>query len=418
MIHEHFLLEHPRNIPPLTPAVFAILLALADGEKHGYGIMLEARQHSAMGPGTLYGSLDRLLASGLIAETGFTDDERRRYYRPHRLGTAGTLAAEAARMQQAVARVRRKGVETAGGKSMNTILNLYRVALELYPQAFRERYAAEMLTTARRLAADAASKPRFAASLAWDTLSSLTREHMRLASPLKPAFLLAFAVFFSVLLLALSVFHQQVLRRGADRQPEQVAINLSTQLAHGDNRSFTLPGPQQDLGSSTWLNSNATFAAVYDASGNIVASNATFDNALPQPPRGIFSTIRARGLYKVTWQPQREACASPLPAAKFPEAASSSPAKACTAPKPAPHAFDLFLKLMWAMLLVACGVILVLANAQRRMRSVHSFLPSDISDKMHPRCRTIGVGAFVFCKRQRKRKQWQKRSAPSAPLWG
>ncbi len=61
---------------PLTPAVFAILLALADGEKHGYAIMLEARQHTPMGPGTLYGSIDRLLAAGLIAETGFTDDER------------------------------------------------------------------------------------------------------------------------------------------------------------------------------------------------------------------------------------------------------------------------------------------------------------------------------------------------------
>jgi len=96
--------------PPLTPAVFAILLALADGEKHGYAIMLEAREHSAMGPGTLYGSLDRLLASGFIAETGFTDDERRRYYR---LTTSGkqALAAEAARMQQAVARVRRKGIK-------------------------------------------------------------------------------------------------------------------------------------------------------------------------------------------------------------------------------------------------------------------------------------------------------------------
>jgi DNA-binding PadR family transcriptional regulator len=98
------------EFPPLTPAVFAILLALADGEKHGYAIMQEARQHSAMGPGTLYGSLDRLLASGFIAETGFTDDERRRYYRLTGPGRQA-LAAEAARMQQAVARVRRKGIK-------------------------------------------------------------------------------------------------------------------------------------------------------------------------------------------------------------------------------------------------------------------------------------------------------------------
>ena len=94
---------------PLTPAVFAILLALADGEKHGYAIMLEARQHIAMGPGTLYGSIDRLLVSGLIVETGFTDDERRRYYRLSALGHQ-VLAAETNRLAQSVKRARSKRV--------------------------------------------------------------------------------------------------------------------------------------------------------------------------------------------------------------------------------------------------------------------------------------------------------------------
>ena len=99
----------PTEHLPLTPAVFAILLALADGEKHGYAIMLEARQHIAMGPGTLYGSIDRLLASGLIAETGFTDDERRRYYRLSALGHQA-LSAETTRLAQSVKRARSKGV--------------------------------------------------------------------------------------------------------------------------------------------------------------------------------------------------------------------------------------------------------------------------------------------------------------------
>jgi DNA-binding PadR family transcriptional regulator len=99
----------PTDHPPLTPAVFAILLALADGEKHGYAIMLEARQHIAMGPGTLYGSIDRLLASGLIAETGFTDDERRRYYRLSALGHQA-LSAETTRLAQSVQRARSKGI--------------------------------------------------------------------------------------------------------------------------------------------------------------------------------------------------------------------------------------------------------------------------------------------------------------------
>jgi DNA-binding PadR family transcriptional regulator len=94
---------------PLSPAVFAILLALADGEKHGYAIMQEARQFAPMGPGTLYGSLDRLLAAGLVAETGLTDDPRRRYYRLTALGTK-SLTAETARLAQSVARARTKGV--------------------------------------------------------------------------------------------------------------------------------------------------------------------------------------------------------------------------------------------------------------------------------------------------------------------
>jgi DNA-binding PadR family transcriptional regulator len=75
--------------PPLTPAVFAILLALAPGEKHGYAIRKQVRQDSSgrmsMGNGTLYGALKRMLADGLIADAGdridpHLNDERRRYY--------------------------------------------------------------------------------------------------------------------------------------------------------------------------------------------------------------------------------------------------------------------------------------------------------------------------------------------------
>src|SRR5579872_1109390 len=74
---------------PLTPAVFNILFALAEGEKHGYQIMKQVQRdtHGAvkMGTGTLYGSIKRMLADGLIAEAGdrpdpALDDERRRYY--------------------------------------------------------------------------------------------------------------------------------------------------------------------------------------------------------------------------------------------------------------------------------------------------------------------------------------------------
>ena len=74
---------------PLSPAVFHILLALADGELHGYAIMREVERSTdaavRMGPGTLYGALKKLLHDGWIEETAERpdprlDDKRRRYY--------------------------------------------------------------------------------------------------------------------------------------------------------------------------------------------------------------------------------------------------------------------------------------------------------------------------------------------------
>ena len=101
---------------PLTPAVFHILLALATGDKHGYAIMRQVRQDTAgsvrMGNGTLYGSLKRMLAGGLVVEAGervdpALDDERRRYYT---LTGAGrhALAAEMRRYEETVALLRRR----------------------------------------------------------------------------------------------------------------------------------------------------------------------------------------------------------------------------------------------------------------------------------------------------------------------
>ncbi len=96
----------PHDLLPLTPAVFHILLTLADGEKHGYSIMQEVEQISAgrvkMGPGTLYGSIKRMLAAGLIEESDerpdpTLDDERRRYYRLTEFGSR-VARAEADRL--------------------------------------------------------------------------------------------------------------------------------------------------------------------------------------------------------------------------------------------------------------------------------------------------------------------------------
>lgn len=91
---------------PLTPAAFHILLALADGERHGYSIMQEVTAITEgrvrLGPGTLYRSIKALLADGLIEESSerpdpALDDERRRYYRLTRPGRA-MAEAEAQRL--------------------------------------------------------------------------------------------------------------------------------------------------------------------------------------------------------------------------------------------------------------------------------------------------------------------------------
>ena len=111
-----------RTVPaaPLSPAVFAILLSLAEGEKHGYHIMKDAISPQGggvrLGPGTLYGSLDRMMRDGLVEESGVSDDERRRYYRLTSLGQS-LLAVELERLDAAVASARTLGLLPQGGLS-------------------------------------------------------------------------------------------------------------------------------------------------------------------------------------------------------------------------------------------------------------------------------------------------------------
>jgi DNA-binding PadR family transcriptional regulator len=122
--------QDPQSLLPLSPAVFHILLALADEERHGYGIMLEVKQSTEgqvqLAPGTLYGAIKRLLAQGIIEESDerpdpALSDERRRYYRLTDFGQR-LIAAEAARLallvRQAQAKQLLKGLASkpaAGG---------------------------------------------------------------------------------------------------------------------------------------------------------------------------------------------------------------------------------------------------------------------------------------------------------------
>lgn len=113
------------SLLPLTPAVLHILLALAEGERHGYAIAQEVERFTegqvAMGPGTLYGSVQRMLGDGLIerapksaARSG--EDPRRRYYRMTSFG-ARALGLELDRLAAVVDAARRRRLLPAPGSA-------------------------------------------------------------------------------------------------------------------------------------------------------------------------------------------------------------------------------------------------------------------------------------------------------------
>ena len=109
----------PQRLLPLTPVVLHVLLSLADERqgKHGYAVAREVEELTdgriRMGPGTLYGSIQRMLDASLIEEVARTrrareeDDERRRYYRMTPFGRR-VLELEVSRLAEVVAIARRK----------------------------------------------------------------------------------------------------------------------------------------------------------------------------------------------------------------------------------------------------------------------------------------------------------------------
>jgi DNA-binding PadR family transcriptional regulator len=110
----------PTDLLPLTPQVFHILVALADRDQHGYAIMQDVAERTGgkmrLSPGTLYGSVKRMLEQGLIQELGDkerpearNDDERRRYYRLTLFGRK-VAKAEAARLSEMVEQAREYGL--------------------------------------------------------------------------------------------------------------------------------------------------------------------------------------------------------------------------------------------------------------------------------------------------------------------
>jgi len=117
--------RNPDDLLPLTPATLHVLLALADGEKHGYAIIKEVSRRTrgevSLGAGTLYALMKRLLADGLIVETverpdPSLDDERRRYYRLAPFGR-DVAVAEVRRLEGIVAHARNLRLVPGAGKA-------------------------------------------------------------------------------------------------------------------------------------------------------------------------------------------------------------------------------------------------------------------------------------------------------------
>jgi DNA-binding PadR family transcriptional regulator len=117
-------MANPRELPdldaflPLPTAVFHILVALADRDRHGYSIMQDVAQRTdgkvRLSAGTLYSAIRRMLEQGLIEELRTSpdpsnDDERRRYYRLTDLGRAAA-AAEARRLNELLSQARATGL--------------------------------------------------------------------------------------------------------------------------------------------------------------------------------------------------------------------------------------------------------------------------------------------------------------------
>ena len=108
-------------MPPLTPAVIHVLLSLAQGERHGYAILKDVQRQAnaqfTLGPGTIYGTLQRLMEAGWVEEIPppSAADERRRYYRLTR-GGREALKTEMARLTDLLQIARERRITPRGSQ--------------------------------------------------------------------------------------------------------------------------------------------------------------------------------------------------------------------------------------------------------------------------------------------------------------
>jgi hypothetical protein len=244
--------------------------------------------------------------------------------------------------------------------SSTLFLGIYKLSLHLYPRAFRHRYAKQLIDAARLQQAESPNDLALAASLLSDTLRSAVREHFRAATPARPAYVAAFALFFTFLLIAVSVVNQQILRRRADLGPTALARIISSPTSNPQSEAVRAhiaaqiaTGPKIDLSSPRFINSATMFAVIYDPSGQPVAGNAVLHGILPRLPHGLFHTIRDRREFRVTWQP-RVGIRVALTGDTLPSGGFVVAGQSLIASESAEIRFHSILLWMWAFAMVAC----------------------------------------------------------------
>ena len=146
----------PRNFLPLKPVDLELLLALADQDLHGYGLVQAIAEHTdglfVLDPGNLYRVIKRLLADGLIAESDRDGGEA---------GSGEVLPHHAARRARARERTRsaaspRFCIRDASVRQAVDLMILFNLLLRLFPRAFRDAFGDEM----RRLFVGPAARGR------------------------------------------------------------------------------------------------------------------------------------------------------------------------------------------------------------------------------------------------------------------
>jgi hypothetical protein len=193
------------------------------------------------------------------------------------------------------------------------LLNLYAMAVRLYPQPFRDAYSHSLLQTFRDALNDRSLSRRALIPLVLrDLATSLAKEHLTMLRDTfgRPALVFNAIVLIGLatgLALALYAIPQSVLRSGANDPQVAMAGDIAAVLERGDMVDLLQRGALPALASGSArvdiARSLSPFVIVYDDQGRPLASQAQLNGQTPVPPKGVFDNVRQHGEARLSWQP-------------------------------------------------------------------------------------------------------------------